>query len=144
MTDRIINVLEHKGRNVVTTVATVTVSEAVELMNARRIGSLVILEGERAIGIFTERDVLVRVVAGGRDPKRTLVADVMTRDLITIGLDTSVTEAMQLVTQHRCRHLPVVVDGFLYGLVSAGDLTGWVVRSQERAIQDLHDYIRAA
>jgi CBS domain-containing protein len=121
-----------------------TVFAAITAMNERRIGALVVIETGAPIGILTERDILVRLLAAELDPKVTLVGQVMTRDPITVRSDISVGEAMQLMTEHRCRHLPVSDDGELRGLISIGDLTNWVVRDQQRRIDDLHDFIRAA
>jgi CBS domain-containing protein len=144
MYDRIGRVLEHKGRHVESTSIETTVLAAVEVMNTQRIGALVIIRGGLPVGIFTERDVLVRVMARGLDPAATLVGDVMTRDPITIRADATVNDAMVLITNARCRHLPVLEGGALCGLISIGDLTSWMVREQQRTIEDLHNYIRAA
>lgn len=142
MNESIRAVLEHKGHYIETVPHYTTVLDAVERMNEVRIGALVVVEGDRVVGIFTERDVLTRVIAGRLEPATTLVSDVMTRDLLTISADASVTEAMVQVTDKRCRHLPVFDGPRLVGLVSIGDLTSWVVRDQERTITDLNDYVR--
>lgn len=144
MNERIGRVLDHKGRHVESAAVEATVFTAVEHMNALKIGALLVMDDGRPVGIFTERDVLVRVVARGLDPRGTLVADVMTRDPITIRSDATVADAMTIITQRRCRHLPVVDDGVVQGVISIGDLTGWMVREQQRTIAELHDFIRAA
>ena len=135
-------VLAHKGDTVEAIAPETSVLRAVERMNECRIGSLVVCDGDRPIGIFTERDVLVRVVARGLDPKRTPVGEVMTRELIAIRPDVTVTEAMLVITERRCRHLPVVDDRGLRGMVSIGDLTRWLVRDREQTIEDLYEYLR--
>jgi CBS domain-containing protein len=144
MNDRIGTVLDQKARKVECTQVSTTVFDAVTHMNAERIGALVVTDGEQIVGIFTERDVLVRVIAKGRDPHVTAVGDVMTRDPITIQTDTTVAEAMMVITENRCRHLPVVDHAHLCGLISIGDLTSWLVHDQRLTIEDLHNYIRAA
>jgi len=144
MNDPIAKLLEHKGCGVETTPQMTSVAQAVEKMNLRRIGSLVVVEQGEVVGIFTERDVLVRVVACGLDPLMTLVAKVMTPDPITVRPETPMMAAMAIITDHRCRHLPVVGDHGLCGMISAGDLTSYLVRSQQRTIHDLEDFIRAA
>jgi len=144
MNETIDKVLEHKGDTVEAIAPETSVLRAVERMNECHIGSLVVCDGERPIGIFTERDVLVRVVARGLDPKRTPVGEVMTRDPIAIRPDVTVTEAMMVISQRRCRHLPVVDDRGLRGLISIGDLTRWIVRNQEQTIEDLYEYLRRA
>ena len=144
MNETIEKVLEHKGDTVEAIAPDTSVLRAVERMNECHIGSLVVCDGERPIGIFTERDVLVRVVARGLDPKKTPVGEVMTRDPIAIRPDVTVTEAMMVISQRRCRHLPVVDDRGLRGLISIGDLTRWIVRNQEQTIEDLYEYLRRA
>jgi CBS domain-containing protein len=147
MNDCISRVLEHKGAHVETVPRDTTVFAAVERMNEQRIGALLVADNYRPgqpyrpIGIFTERDVLVRVIAKRLDPQTTTVGEVMTCDLITVHADATVTEAMSIITEKRCRHLPVVDDAGLCGLISIGDLTSWVVKDQELTIEDLHGYI---
>jgi CBS domain-containing protein len=118
-----------------------TVAVAVQRMNELGIGSLLVMEGDHLIGIFTERDVLVRVVGAARDPGETVVSDVMTAQILTIEPDTTVEEAMRLMTERRCRHLPVLEDDQVVGLISIGDLTRWLVVDQQNKIQDLEGYI---
>ncbi len=144
MNDPIAKVLEGKGSSVETVSPQTMVLTAVQQMNARKIGALLVTERDRPIGIFTERDVLVRVVAAGLDPKTTPVSEVMTRNLIAVQPDVSVGEAMLVITRRRCRHLPVMDERGLRGLISIGDLTSWVVRDQQRTIEDLHDYMTRA
>jgi len=138
MYDRVRSILASKGRTVHTSTPTTTVFAAIAAMNERRIGALVVIEAGAPIGILTERDILVRLLAAEADPKVTLVSRVMTRDPIMVSPDTSVGEAMRIMTKHRCRHLPVTDVGELCGLISIGDLTNWVVRDQQRRIDDLH------
>ena len=110
-------------------------------MNQAHVGALLVTDGERPIGILTERDVLVRVIAERRDPATTLVHEVMTRTLVTVTTETSVADAMVTVTDRRCRHLPVMDGDRVCGMISIGDLTSWLVRDQQRTIDDLHDYV---
>ena len=138
------NVLALKGNDVVTVAPETTVLVAVQQMNDRKIGALLVLDRGRPVGIFTERDVLVRVVAAGLDPKGTPVGEVMTRSPVAVRSATTVGEAMRIITERRCRHLPIVDDSRLLGLISIGDLTSWLVRDQERTIADLHDYMNRA
>ena len=107
-----------------------TVSECVRLMAARRIGALVVLDGSVLAGIFSERDAVNRVLAAGLDPARTAVSAVMTRNPSCLPPTATVGEAMELVTQRRFRHLPVVQDGRLLAVVSSGDLTRWLVKEK--------------
>ena len=134
-------VLKHKGHTVLTVAPDATVINAVRTMNEHGVGSLLVMNGDEVVGIFTERDVLRRVVDSELDPQTTKVAKVMTRELVTVRQKTTVTEAMAVVTEKRCRHLPVIEDGRLLGMVSIGDLTRWVSREQAYHIQDLVNYI---
>jgi CBS domain-containing protein len=118
-----------------------TVLGAVQRMNELRIGALLVTDGGRPIGIFTERDVLVRVVVAGLDPNTTPVNEVMTRNPVVVRSDVTVGQAMMIITERRCRHLPVIDGPKLRGLISIGDLTSWLVRHQQRMIDDLHDYM---
>jgi CBS domain-containing protein len=110
-------------------------------MNRRGIGSLVVTDGGRVVGMFTERDVLVRIVAAGADPAATPVRQVMTTDVVTIQPETTVKAAMMMMTERRCRHLPVLDHGQLAGLISIGDVTRWNLREQADHIADLEAYV---
>ncbi len=116
-----------------------TVTECVRLMTAKKIGALIIMEAGRIRGIFTERDAMNKVLATGLDPAHTAVAAVMTRDPVCIAPGTTVGEAMELITQRRFRHLPIVENGKLLAVVSSGDLTHWLIKDQLGEIQQLFD-----
>jgi predicted transcriptional regulator len=115
------------------------VTECVRTMTARKIGALIVLDGERLVGIFTERDALNKVLAAGRDPGKTNVAEVMTKDPYSIPPTTTVGEAMELVTKRRFRHLPIVKDGKVLAVISSGDLIHWLVKDQVGEVQELVD-----
>lgn len=136
-------ILEAKERSALFSVSPdATVLEAVQLMNREGIGSVLVCGVDGAMGIFTERDVLVRVVAAGRDPATTLVGETMTRPFVAVRISTTIEEAMRIITTKRCRHLPVRGDDDrIVGVVSIGDLTKWIVRDQENQIGGLFDYI---
>ncbi len=116
-----------------------SVAECVRTMTANRIGALIVMEGERLAGIFTERDALNRVLAAGLDPVSTKISAVMTKDPFCIPPGTTVAEAMELVTKRRFRHLPIVEDGKVLAVISSGDLTHWLVKDQMGEVQDLVD-----
>ena len=141
MKDSLKTLLKNKGRTVHAVPPETTVLDAVRKMNQERIGALLVMNGDDLVGIFTERDVLTRIVDQGRDPGATRVAEVMTSKPVVVSAAATVNEAMAVVTEKRCRHLPVVDEGRLVGLVSAGDLTHWVTRGHEYHIQDLVNYI---
>ena len=115
----------------------ITVTECVRQMIEFKIGAMLVMEGERLVGIFTERDAMIRVLGGGRDPAHTPVADVMSPDPVCVDPSTTLEEARALVTSKRIRHLPVVDGGKVVGMVSSGDLTHWLVRDQSLQLGDL-------
>jgi CBS domain-containing protein len=113
------------------------VTECVRLMTASKIGALIVLDGKRLIGIFTERDALNKVLAGGLNPGKTKVSEVMTKDPFCIPPTTTVGDAMKLITKRRFRHLPIVDNGKVLAVVSSGDLTHWLVQGQMGEVQEL-------
>jgi CBS domain-containing protein len=110
-------------------------------MCAARVGALLVCAEGQPVGIFTERDLMTRVILAGRDPAKTLVTDVMSRDLVYIEPSTRVPEAMAVMTAKRCRHLPVMSEGRLVGMISIGDLVRDLSRDQEFDLHRLTDYI---
>jgi len=118
-----------------------TVAEAVEVMNATNVGSVLVMDGARLVGIFTERDVLRRVVGSHMAPEKTRVSEVMTEQLAVMRPTSTVADAMAVVSEKRVRHLPVVEDGRVLGVISAGDLNHWLIRGHQVQIDQLVDYI---
>jgi CBS domain-containing protein len=136
------SILADKGGQVWSVRPGASVLDAAMLMNDHKIGALVVLEGGRLVGIFTERDVLRRVVGEGRNPAATRVADVMTAELICCGPDTTLEEARGVMKNRRIRHLPVLDgEGRLMGLVSIGDLNARMEHAQEQHIHLLNEYL---
>lgn len=134
-------ILDRKGSEVATVNRATTVLDAAKLMNERRIGALVVTDGDRAVGIFTERDILNRVVATSRKPEGTQVGDVMTSPMACVRRDTPLTECKAVMTEKRIRHLPVVEEGNLYGLISSGDILASESADQQATIEYLHEYL---
>ena len=119
-----------------------TVLEATQLMNNERIGALLVMHESKLIGIFTERDVLRRVVADGRKPEATLVAEVMTDNIISCEPDASIEEVADTMRRLRIRHVPVVArSGSVEGLVSIGDIIAHQFNHSEAALHQVEDYI---
>jgi len=112
------------------------ITACVQTMSAKKIGALIVMAGDRLVGIFTERDALNKVLAAGLDPSKTKVSDVMTKDLYTISPTTTVNQAMEVVTKRRIRHLPVVENGKVLAVVSSSDLTRWLVKDQIGEVQN--------
>lgn len=136
------DILAEKGSHSLQAVPTdATVLEATRKMNQHGIGSLVVMEGEQVVGIFTERDVLRRVVAAERDPAHTTVGEVMSRQVICVSPDTDLDELSAIMKQKRIRHLPVSREGEVIGMVSIGDLNAYNSSNQEMTIHYLSDYI---
>jgi CBS domain-containing protein len=134
-------ILDRKGKNVYAVPPTVSVADAVAEMNRHRVGSVLVIDNGNVVGIFTERDVLRRVVGAGLDPKRSVVADVMTSGVITISPEATIEQTMVLFTEKRCRHLPVVENGRLVGTISIGDVTRWMADSHRAEAEHLKNYI---
>jgi len=135
------SILEKKGGDVATVDRKTTVLDAAKTMNQRHIGAVVVTEGDRVVGIFTERDILNRVVAAGKDPMITLLGEVMTSPMACCRRDTRLAECKTVMSQKRIRHLPVVEDGKLYGMISAGDILASEVADQQATIEYLHEYL---
>jgi CBS domain-containing protein len=136
-------VLEHKksASSLLTVRPTATVASAVDLLNSNKIGSVLVMDGDRLVGIFTERDVLRRVVGGRMDPEKTTISQVMTRELVVMKPSSTVEDAMSVISERRVRHLPVVEGGKVLGVISQGDLNHWLIRNREVHIEQLVDYI---
>ena len=134
-------ILDRKGRTVFSVSPATSVADAVAEMNRHRVGSVLVLDNGKLTGIFTERDVLRRVVGAGVDPKRSVVADVMTSGVITISPEATVEETMVLFTEKRCRHLPVLDQGQLVGTISIGDITRWMADAHRAEAEHLKNYI---
>ncbi|HEU4383244.1 MAG TPA: CBS domain-containing protein [Anaeromyxobacteraceae bacterium] len=120
---------------------TMTVAAAVEVLNGNKVGSVLVMDGQRLVGIFTERDVLRRVVGGHRDPEKTRIAEVMTRELAVMKPESTVEDAMTVIAEKRIRHLPVLEEGKVVGVVSQGDLNHWLIRNREVQVNQLVEFI---
>jgi CBS domain-containing protein len=135
------DILGRKGRDVVTIVADDSVLSAARLMNNRGIGGIVVIEDDEVIGIFTERDILRRVVAERRDPTTTLIRDVMTTPVMTCKPEAKLEECMGLMSDKRIRHIPAVDADGLCGMVTSGDILAYQVSEQADTIQYLNSYV---
>jgi CBS domain-containing protein len=113
------------------------VVECVRKMTDNKIGALTVMDGGKLVGIFTERDALSRVLAAGRDPRDTRVVEVMTTNPCCVSPEMTVSDAMELVSKRRFRHLPIVEDGKVEALLSSRDLTHWMVKNRGGDVKNL-------
>jgi CBS domain-containing protein len=144
LVNRLAEILEEKGSDVLEIDADASVLEAVQLMVEKNVGSLLVTEGGEITGIVTERDYLRRVTLEGRTDAETRIGEIMSSPLVVVTPETSVDESMAVMTDRRIRHLPVVEDGRVVGLVSIGDLVKYKSKQQTFEIQYLTNYITAA
>ncbi|KRG70144.1 CBS domain-containing protein [Pseudoxanthomonas dokdonensis] len=118
-----------------------SVLDAIRLMAEKGVGAVLVIDGTRLSGILSERDYARKIVLQGRSSSSTPVRDIMTAELITVGLDDNVDNCMQLVTRNRIRHLPVMSDGSVVGVISIGDLVKAVIEDQQVQLDQLQRYI---
>lgn len=133
--------LSKKEHAVYTVTLDTTVADAVSEMNLRKIGFVMVLSSSKLVGVFSERDVLVRVVAAGIDPKSTPVSEVMSSKVRTISPGDTAERALEIMTENRCRHLPVMRDDQLVGLISIGDITRWIALTHQLEADHLRSYV---
>jgi CBS domain-containing protein len=135
------DILNDKGRDVYAVMLATTVFEALEVMADKNVGALVVLEGDLLIGIFSERDYARRLALQGKRSRETPVSEIMTEVVATVSLGHSMKDCMEVMTQQRIRHLPVVEEERLIGLVSIGDVVKSIMSDQEFMIHQLENYI---
>jgi len=114
-----------------------SVTECIRRMNEHKIGAMLVMQHEQLLGIFTERDAITRVLGAGLDPPGTKVSEVMTENPVCVTTSTTLAEAMAIISNQRVRHLPVVEDGKVLGVVSSGDITHRLLQDQPGEIQEL-------
>lgn len=134
-------ILRRKGTEVWSVPSEATVYDAMEMMADKDVGALVVMDGEEFKGLVSERDYARKVILQGRSSKDTQASEIMSEPLITITPDCTVDEAMRLMTTNRIRHLPVVCDNKLHGVISIGDLVQWISFAQDHTIEQLEHYI---
>jgi len=118
-----------------------TVFDAIKLMAEKNIGALPVVSGGALAGIFTERDYTRKIALHGKSSKETKVLEIISKEVITVTPDESVEECMRLMTENRVRHLPVVQDQKILGIISIGDLVNWIISAQNAAIEQMEQYI---
>lgn len=139
--DPVLFILRKKGTEVWHVTSDATVYDAMKMMADKDVGALLVMDDERLAGVVSERDYARKVILKGRSSKETLVGEIMSEPMITITPECSVDEAMRLITTNRIRHLPVVCDGKVHGVISIGDLVQWISFAQDHTIEQLENYI---
>jgi CBS domain-containing protein len=140
-TDTVSALLRDKASAIHSIIPTATVFDAIKLMAEQNIGALPVLQHGRLVGMFSERDYTRKVMLMGRTSKDTFVGEIMTRDPQTVSPEHTVNDCMEIMTELRVRHLPVVEDGELLGILSIGDLVKWIISAQTATIEHLTRYV---
>ena len=134
-------ILKAKGNTTFTIIPDTMVYNALEIMVEKNVSALLVMENEKLAGIFTERDYARKVILKGKSSKETMIGEIMTRDLITVSLNTSIDSCMRLMTGKHIRHLPVVDNGQLLGIISIGDVVKYIIEEQKFIIENMEHYI---
>ena len=138
---KVSNILRTKSKTILSVTPDTVVYDAIELMCDHNISAVVVMDNERLAGIFTERDYARKLILKGKASKETLIGEVMTEDLITVTPDTSIDECMRLMTGKLIRHLPVVEEDRLLGIISIGDVVKYIIDEQKFIIENMEHYI---
>jgi CBS domain-containing protein len=145
ITDTVDQVLKHKAFNKTLPVSPEqTVHDALSLMAENDVGALMVMSDEKLVGIFSERDYARKGILQGHNSQKTKVREIMTSPVVSVTPQHTVDECMNLMTDGHFRHLPVIEDDRVVGIVSIGDMVKWVISGQEHAIQALEGYITGA
>ena len=135
------HLLDSKGREIISVTADTSVLDAITIMAERSIGSLPVMQGDELLGIVTERDYARKVIVKGRSSRSTEVGEIMSTEVVTAALADTVNSCMTVMTERKIRHLPVVEDGKVVGMISIGDLVQAIITDQKEEIEHLEHYI---
>jgi len=138
---RVRDVLQAKGTDIWSIAPKATVYEVLKIMADKNIGALLVVVGEELVGIFSERDYARKVMLRGKSSRETLVEELMTREVYVVNPDDTIEKCMALMSAAYCRHLPVLEDNQLVGVLSIGDIVNAIIGEQNIKIQDLEKYI---
>ena len=134
-------VLKFKGQNVWHVSPQACVYDAIEMMAEKHVGALLVVEEGKLVGVVSERDYARKVILQGKSSKQTPVSEIMTSPAICVAPEQTVEGSMRIMTDNHIRHLPVVEDGKILGVLSIGDLVKWMISAQQQTISQLHNYI---
>lgn len=135
------DILHNKGGEIWTTNPEATVYEAIRLMGEKNIGALIAIKDDEVVGVLSERDYSRKVALQGRTSRDTKVGEILSSPAITVNSKDGIEKCMQLMISNRIRHLPVIDEGRIVGLISMGDLVNWAMKSQQQTIAQLQGYI---
>jgi CBS domain-containing protein len=135
------DILNEKGQNVFSVTPETTVYEGLEKMSAHDVGSMLVMEGEKLLGIFTERDYMKKIILQNKASKTTMIKEIMTTNPVCATPSDSVDNAMSIMTKQHCRHLPIIEQSKIIGVVSIGDLVKKKISDMDATIKYLSDYI---
>ncbi len=135
------DLLHYKGQNAWSITPEATVFEAISLMAQKNVGALLVTEGDKLVGIISERDYTRKVALKGKSSKETAVREILSGQVVHVNPAHTVEECMRLMTDRRIRHLPVLAEGKIVGVVSIGDLVNWIISAQDHTIRQLQTYI---
>lgn len=135
------DILNEKGQNVYSVTPETTVYESLEKMSAHDVGSMLVMEGDKLMGIFTERDYMKKIILQNKASKTTMIKEIMTTNPVCITPSDSVDNAMSIMTKQHCRHLPIIEETKIIGVVSIGDLVKKKISDMDATIKYLSDYI---
>lgn len=136
-------ILDEKGRSVISVGPEDSIYHALEVMAERDIGALLVMEGDSLVGVFSERDYARKVILIGKSSRDMAVREAMTASVVTVEPDKTIRDCMNLMSDRHIRHLPVVVDGSVEGVISIGDVVHAVITDQEFMIDQLQRYIQS-
>lgn len=135
------DILKGKSNNIYSVTGQISVYEAIKVMGEKNIGALLIMEDEKLMGILSERDYARKVVLKGKASRETMVKDIMTEQVLTVTGADSIETCMEIMTQKHIRHLPIVENGKVLGMISIGDVVNAIIRMQKETIEQLKNYI---
>ena len=139
--DTINEILSNKGANVWSVSPDTTVFDAIQMMADKNVGALLVVQGDKLVGIISERDYTRKVILQGKSSKQTAVKEILSSHVVEVSPSHTVEECLRLMTDHRVRHLPVIENGKIIGVVSIGDLVNWIISAQSTTIHQLQTYI---